>query len=95
LLPYISSPFPKLLGTITSTQAGKREPSVSERRRRQFGARASRLLKLLEEGHEGVKLPDEDLYRLTLRLDCNSGFFGGYENIDDQAAGKIVLPKLE
>jgi hypothetical protein len=61
----------------------------------EFGARASRLMKLLDEGHEGVELPDEALYRLSLWLDCNSDFFGAYENIEAQSAGRIVLPTLE
>jgi hypothetical protein len=61
----------------------------------EFGARASRLMKLLDEGHEGVELPDEALYRLSLWLDCNSDFFGAYDNIEAQSAGRIVLPTLE
>ena len=60
-----------------------------------FGARTSKLLELLEQGHEGVKLGDEELYRITLWLDCNSDFFGAYENIDAQSEGKIVYPTLE
>jgi hypothetical protein len=60
-----------------------------------FGARASPLLQLLDKGHEGVKLPEEDLYRIAVWLDCNSDFFGSYENIDAQAQGKIVLPTLQ
>lgn len=60
-----------------------------------FGARASRLLELLEKGHEGTKLSDEDLHRITLWLDCNSDFFGAYEHTAAQAAGKIVTPSLE
>lgn len=60
-----------------------------------FGARASPLLQLLDQGHEGVELPEEDLYRIAVWLDCNSDFFGSYENIDAQAQGKIVLPSLQ
>jgi hypothetical protein len=60
-----------------------------------FGAQASELLPLLEEGHEGVELSAEELYRITLWLDCNSDFFGAYENIDAQSEGKIVYPTLE
>ncbi len=50
---------------------------------------------LLDEGHEGVELSDEDRYRITLWLDCNSDFFGAYENVDAQSQGKIVYPTLE
>jgi hypothetical protein len=60
-----------------------------------FGARASPLLQLLDKGHEGVELAEEDLYRIAVWLDCNSDFFGSYENIDAQAQGKIVLPTLQ
>jgi hypothetical protein len=60
-----------------------------------FGARASPLLELLDQGHEGVELPEEDLYRIAVWLDCNSDFFGSYENIDAQSQGKIVLPSLQ
>jgi len=61
----------------------------------EFGARASRLVDLLDKGHHGVKLPPEDLRRIVLWLDCNSEFYGAYEDIADQAAGKIVRPALE
>ena len=60
-----------------------------------FGALASKLLPMLEEGHEDVKLSSDDLYRITLWLDCNSDFFGAYENIEAQSEGKIVHPTLE
>lgn len=60
-----------------------------------FGARASRLLALLEEGHHGVSLAPEDLRRLTLWLDSNSDFFGAYTRTREQAAGEIVEPELE
>lgn len=61
----------------------------------EFGARASRLMKLLDEGHHGVELPDEAMHRIALWLDCNSDFFGAYDNIDAQSTGRIVLPMLE
>jgi len=60
-----------------------------------FGARASRLYNMLAKGHHGLKLPPEDLYRITLWLDCNSDFFGSYENIEAQAEGRVVRPTLE
>jgi len=41
-----------------------------------FGARASLLLALLDKGHHGVKLPPDDLRRITLWMDCNSDFLG-------------------
>lgn len=43
-----------------------------------FGARASKLLKLLQKGHYDVKLSEDERRRITLWLDCNSDFFGSY-----------------
>jgi len=60
-----------------------------------FGARAAGLRKYLGPGHYGVKLPDADLHRVTLWLDCNTEFFGAYENTDAQARGEVVRPSLE
>jgi hypothetical protein len=61
----------------------------------EFGARASKLLALLEKGHYDVKLPREDLHRITLWLDCNSDFLGSYEDPGAQARGEIVRPTLQ
>lgn len=60
-----------------------------------FGARASKLYALLEKGHYDVKLSPGDLHRITLWLDCNSDFYGAYENTEVQARGGIVRPVLE
>lgn len=60
-----------------------------------FGARASGLLPFLDERHYGVRLSAEDRHRMVLWLDCNSEFFGAYENTTAQARGEIVLPSLE
>jgi hypothetical protein len=59
-----------------------------------FGARVSGLLKFMDERHYGVKLSEEDFHRLTLWLDCNSEFYGSYENTFSQARGEIVYPTL-
>ncbi len=61
----------------------------------QFGARASKLYEMLERGHHDVELSKEDLHRITLWLDCNSDFFGSYENTEAQARGEVVRPTLE
>lgn len=58
------------------------------------GAQASKLLRMLEEGHHDVSLPKEDLHRITLWLDCNSVFYGAYHETILQAKGDIVLPTL-
>jgi len=63
-----------------------------------FGARASRLMQVIEgEKHRerGLKLSAEDRHRLVLWLDCNSEFYGAYENTDAQARGEVVRPLLE
>ncbi|UCF15579.1 MAG: PD40 domain-containing protein, partial [Phycisphaerales bacterium] len=59
-----------------------------------FGARASRLYSIVAQGHHDLRLSGEDLYRITLWLDCNSDFFGSYEDTEVQAAGQIVRPTL-
>jgi hypothetical protein len=60
-----------------------------------FGARASKLLSMLDKGHHDLKLSPDDLHRLALWLDCNSDFYGTYENIPAQARGEIVRPILK
>lgn len=61
----------------------------------QFGAMAAPLAKYLGPSHHGLKLADDDLRRINLWLDCNSEFYGSYENIEAQAQGKVVRPALE
>ena len=61
----------------------------------EFGAKAAALLSYMNERHYGVKLPDDDFHRLTLWLDCNSEFYGSYENTLAQARGQIVQPTLD
>jgi hypothetical protein len=62
-----------------------------------FGARASKLYELLQDGHYDVKLPAEDLHRLTLWLDCASMFYGVYEREagEAQLRGEIARATLE
>ena len=60
-----------------------------------FGARASKLMATLEKGHHDVKLPPDDFHRLALWLDCNSDFYGTYENTQAQARGEVVRPLVE
>lgn len=60
-----------------------------------FGARASKLYEILKKGHYDVKLSKEDFHCITLWLDCNSDFFGSYENTEAQAKADIVQPILE
>ena len=49
-----------------------------------FGARASQLTRLLLDGHEDVKLSDEELERLITWMDTNALFYGTFEPADQQ-----------
>lgn len=63
-----------------------------------FGARASRLTKLLDEGHHDVKLSADEWERLVTWMDANALFFGTF-NPKDQArqlrGERITGPDLE
>jgi hypothetical protein len=61
----------------------------------EFGARASELYRMLKKGHHDLKLSDEDMYRITTWLDCNSNFFGAYHDVAKQARGERVMPEIE
>ncbi|MHC4917683.1 MAG: HzsA-related protein, partial [Planctomycetota bacterium] len=62
----------------------------------QDGARVSKLYKHLtqEGGHHDLKLTAEEMRRITLWLDCNSNFYGAYFEIEKQARGGLVKPRL-
>jgi hypothetical protein len=60
-----------------------------------FGAHASKLLDYLDQRHYDVNLSDDDYHRLTLWLDCNSEFYGAYEDTKAQSRGQPVQPSLD
>lgn len=62
-----------------------------------FGARASKLYQLLQDGHHDVKLSEEELHRITVWLDSCSVFYGVYEKEGGEAQlrGEVVKPTLE
>jgi len=60
-----------------------------------FGAKASGLMGYMNERHYGVKPSKEDVHRIVLWLDCNSEFYGSYEDTVAQAQGEIVPPTLD
>jgi hypothetical protein len=62
-----------------------------------FGARASKLYELLQEGHYDVELSEEEMHRVTVWLDSCSIFYGVYEEEGGiaQLEGKVVYPTLE
>jgi hypothetical protein len=80
----------KLLPRGDGWQVNKRSYSLPGK----LGARASKLYALLQKGHYKVKLPKEDLRRITLWLDANSVFYGAYRNLEAQSAGELVKPEL-
>lgn len=51
----------------------------------QFGAKASKLMELLDKGHYDVKLSAEDRHRLALWIDCCSMFYGVFEKEPGEA----------
>ena len=61
----------------------------------EVGARASALLRILESGHYGVALPPDDLYRITLWMDCNSVFYGSYDHLEEQARGAYIVSSVK
>ncbi len=62
-----------------------------------FGAKASKLYQMLQEGHHDLQLSREDLHRITLWLDCTSMFYGVYEREGGlaQLRGEVARPTLE
>jgi len=60
-----------------------------------IGANASRLVKMLEAGHHEVKLPPEDMRRMTLWIDCNSVFYANYHEMEAQARGDAAVPAVQ
>ena len=63
----------------------------------QFGARASKLIEMLERGHHDVKLSAEDFHRLALWIDCCSMFYGVFEREPGEAQlrGEVAHAILE
>jgi cytochrome c553 len=63
-----------------------------------YGARGSRLMKLLRAGHYDVRLDDQDFRRLAAWIDCNAVFYGAYEP-DRQARqlnGQVIpMPDIQ
>jgi len=47
-----------------------------------YGARGSRLLKMLRKGHNDVKLSPDEFRRLAAWIDCNAIFYGAYSPAD-------------
>ena len=63
-----------------------------------FGARASKLMALLQEGHEDVTLDEKEMERLVTWMDTNALFYGTFDPDDQkrqQQGDRIDGPALE
>jgi hypothetical protein len=60
----------------------------------EFGARVAPLRAYLDADHYEVNLTDDEFRRIALWLDCNSEFYGAYENTEAQSRGEVVQPSL-
>jgi hypothetical protein len=63
-----------------------------------FGARGSKLMKLLLAGHEKVVLSPDEIERLATWMDANALFYGTFDREDQarqQRGEAIAGPKLE
>jgi hypothetical protein len=63
-----------------------------------YGARGSRLIKLLREGHYDVRLSPDELRRVAAWIDLNAVFYGAYTP-EDQArqlrGEEIEMPEVQ
>ncbi len=63
-----------------------------------YGSRGSRLMRMLDEGHHGVRLPPDDRERLSIWIDANALFYGTYDPAEQQRqlAGELIaMPELQ
>jgi hypothetical protein len=56
------------------------------------GARVSKLYQILKKGHHDVELTKDEWNRIITWLDCNSNYFGAYQNPELQTRGIVVPP---
>ena len=49
----------------------------------------------MDQRHYGVELSADDFHRLVLWLDCNSEFYGAYEQPEAQSLGIHVRPSID
>ena len=63
-----------------------------------FGARGSRLMKLMLDGHHDVELTAEEIERLATWMDANALFYGTFDPADQarqQRGERIEGPAIE
>lgn len=89
LAPLVS--FSEWNGPPSANAEPQTQPDV-------FGARASKLMALLLEGHEGVELGTDDIERLATWMDANALFYGTFDPHDQQRqqnGERIAEPSLK
>ena len=87
-------PFSHWTGNADFRETNSEPVSIPGR----FGARASRLLDLLLEGHEGVRLEADEIERLVTWMDGNALFYGTFDpsgQARQQRGERIEGPGLE
>jgi len=85
----------KVAYTAWGMANGNYEPLTEPNR---FGARASALVRLLDEGHYDVKLSKDDWERINTWIDSNALFYGTFKPEDQsrqQRGERIAGPALE
>jgi hypothetical protein len=63
-----------------------------------YGARGSRLIRMLEAGHEGVRLSRAELRRIATWIDLNAIFYGVYDpkrQAQQLAGQRVPMPKIQ
>jgi len=63
-----------------------------------FGARGSKLMRQLRDGHHGASLTPDDFERLATWMDANALFYGTFDMADQarqQAGQRIEGPKVQ
>jgi hypothetical protein len=63
-----------------------------------YGARGSRLIKILRDGHYDVTLSDQEMRRLAAWIDCNAIFYGASRPEDQakQLRGQVLaMPDIQ
>lgn len=86
---------PRVPYSVWSSLEGNGEPLTAPDR---FGARGSKLMKMLLAGHENVVLSPEEIERLVTWMDTNALFYGTFDPEDQarqQRGERIPGPKLE
>ena len=89
---------PELLTKALVTRYGGRNTIQLPEPGGKYGALGSRFVTLLKNGHENVKLSDQEMRDIALWIDSNAVFYGVYDQKDQlrQLRGeKLPIPKIQ